>query len=233
MVGLDADHREVRLGVGAHELPAILALVRETDHDLIGAFDHVEVREHETALVEDHARTQSPLAELAASARTIGAEELLEEFLEERIVGSRLRAGGAGTAGLLDRIEIDHGGPDVLGDADETRLEAIRQAPARRGGGRGPATLDRGCPGPTTDIARAGSSDHEQDNERSREDGGFHEGSGQRILGIAQEACQGWHRHRQGPNSRSPQSEGFDEIGGPCAFEEGSSVLCKALMQIN
>ena len=55
VVGLEADHRQVRLGVGAEDLAAVFSLVGEPHGDLVGALDDVEVGEDEAALVDDDA----------------------------------------------------------------------------------------------------------------------------------------------------------------------------------
>ena len=67
LVGLEAHHRQVRLGVGAEDLAAVLALVREPDDDLIRSLDDVKVGEHEAALVEDDPGAEPGLPELRAA----------------------------------------------------------------------------------------------------------------------------------------------------------------------
>jgi hypothetical protein len=144
VVGLETDHRQVRLGIGAKDLTPVLALVGQLHRDLVSALDDVEVGEDEAAPVEDHARAQAGTAELRA-ARSLWAEELLEEFLEERIVSARLRTRRATRAGLLDGAQVDHGGAHMLGDACEARVQALGlgSCRGRPRGGSGPLTCNR------------------------------------------------------------------------------------------
>ena len=59
--------------------------------------------------------------------RALGAEELIEEILEERIVAAaRRRARPAQPLGALDGAEVHDRRPHLLRDADEALLERLR-----------------------------------------------------------------------------------------------------------
>src|SRR6185436_6032305 len=84
VVRREANDRQIRLGIGAEDLTAVFALVGEADRDLVGALDDVEIGEDEAALVDDDPGAQAGAPELGArAAGTLGAEELIEEILEE------------------------------------------------------------------------------------------------------------------------------------------------------
>ena len=92
--------------------------------DLVGALDDVEIGEDEAALVDDDPRAQPGAPELRArSAGPLGAEELIEEILEEGILAAARRgARPPARLGPLDRAEMDDRGTDLLGDTDEALL---------------------------------------------------------------------------------------------------------------
>src|SRR6185436_6801364 len=63
------------------------------------------------------------------------AEELIEEVLEERVVGTRPRDGGwTAAAGQLHGADVDHGGADALGDGDEGGLQGVGGSAGVRAG---------------------------------------------------------------------------------------------------
>ena len=134
MVGREANDGQIRLRIGAENLAAVFSFVGEADGDLVGALDDVEIGEHEPAFVDDHARPETGPAELGARAGALGAEELIEEVFEERILtAARGRARPAARLGALDGAEMDDGGANLLCDADEALLERLGD----RGTGRG------------------------------------------------------------------------------------------------
>ena len=139
VVGLELDHREVRFRVGPHDLSAVFSFVGETDQDLVRALDDVEVGEHQAALVDDDAGPETGPAELGARVGTLGAEELIEEVAEERVVVALGQVGAAPGLRALDGAEVDNRGPHLLGHVHEAHLERFgqRDAGRRLRGGRG------------------------------------------------------------------------------------------------
>ena len=122
LIGREADDRQVGFGVGAEDLSAVFSLVGEPDDDLVGALDDMEVGEDEAALVDDDAGPQAGLAKLGAGAGALGAEELVEEVPEERIVAAGRQVRLAPRLGALDGAEMHDGGTDVFRHADEALL---------------------------------------------------------------------------------------------------------------
>src|SRR5438067_13612347 len=138
MVGLEAHEREFGFWGRAQDLAAVFSLVGEADRDLSGALDAVEVRQDQSALVDDHAGAESGPPELGTRPGSLGPEELVEEVLEERIiVAAGRRARTAAGLGAFDGAEVNDRGAHLLGHADEALLERFRQrGTGRRGLGR-------------------------------------------------------------------------------------------------
>ena len=91
LVGLDAQHREIGLGVAADDLGLEPRAVGEDDGDLVGVRDHVVVGDHDAGGVDDEAGAERVDAARRAVGRLVVAalaaavlEELLEELLERR-----------------------------------------------------------------------------------------------------------------------------------------------------
>src|SRR4029078_6276848 len=64
----------------------VFSFVGETNQDLVGALDDVEVGEDQPALVDDDPGPEAGPAELGARVGSLGAEELIEEITEEGVV---------------------------------------------------------------------------------------------------------------------------------------------------
>jgi hypothetical protein len=131
---LHAQHGQVRVGVGAHQLGVELAPVGERHMDAARAHDDVHVGDDGAVGVDDHARAEARRLE-ALGPRI---QEVAEELLEERVPGEV-----EGRAPLLD---------DLLGrDVDDRRARPLDrlhdQAPPDRVGLRAGRRRDRGEPG--------------------------------------------------------------------------------------
>ena len=176
MVGREADDREIRLGIGAEDLTAVFPLVGEADRDLVGALDDMEVGEDEAALVDDDARAQPGAPELRArAAGALGAEELVEEVLEEGVLAAaRGSARPPARLGALDRAEMDDRGADLLGDTDEALLQHLGHGRSGRGLRR--RGIDRPRPGKSRvgEVAAGGGDHHGDDDEDDTQDGPAH-----------------------------------------------------------
>jgi hypothetical protein len=83
----------------------------------------VIIRENETPPIDDDARAEAGLPELLAPPGSAATEELIEEVLEERIVGSGARKDRC-TAIVrhLDRPDVDDGGTHFLCNGHERGL---------------------------------------------------------------------------------------------------------------
>ena len=130
MIGLELDQREVRFRVGSEDLSAVFSFVGEADQDLVGALDDVEVGEDQAALVDDDPGPEAGPAELGARVGSLGAEELIEEIAEERVVVALGQIGPAPGLGALDGAQVNDGRPDVLGHVDEAHLQFLGQRDA-------------------------------------------------------------------------------------------------------
>ncbi len=105
-LALQPQHREIRLGIGAHHLGLQLAVVGEGHADLVGVLDHVVVGQHDAVCGDDHARAQALLPALARHAveRELSAEEVLEEWVAKEGPARWLLTQGAGGR------DVDHRG---------------------------------------------------------------------------------------------------------------------------
>ncbi len=81
---LDLEHREVAVGIGAHDAGAGLAAVVERNLDLIGLLDHVVVGEDVALGPDDDPGTE------AGCALRLAVQLLAEETAEQRIVHQRV-----------------------------------------------------------------------------------------------------------------------------------------------
>ena len=119
---VDLEQRDIRLGVGAHQLRLERAAVGQGDGDLLRQFDHVIVGEQVAVLgVHDDAgaqRTGPP--ELRALALR---HALTEEFLEERVIeeGMRLLRLRLHLLQLARGHDVHHGRTDLLHQGRERR----------------------------------------------------------------------------------------------------------------
>src|SRR6266536_2293616 len=108
-VAMPTSERQVRFWVGAEDLTAVFSFVGQSDDDLIRPLDDMKVGEHEPALVDDDAGAEPGQAILRAGGRgAFGAEELVEEVLEERVVGAGGDTGSTLPLRALDRAEMQH-----------------------------------------------------------------------------------------------------------------------------
>ena len=133
VVGLEADEGEVGFRVGPEDLAPVFSLVGEPHRDLVGALDHVEVGEDESPLVDDDARPEAGLAELGRGVGCVGAEELIEEVVEEGIVVALRHDGAAPALRALDRAQVHDGGPQVLRHVHEAELQGLGEREAAGG----------------------------------------------------------------------------------------------------
>ena len=84
--GVDFDHGDIRLRIGADQLGLKLAIVAEVNLDIRGAVDHVVIGEDRSVGGDDHAGTEALLALCDCGLRLSLSELIAEELPEERIV---------------------------------------------------------------------------------------------------------------------------------------------------
>ena len=122
--GVDLQHRDIGVGIGADDLGGELTAVEQADGDLVGALDHMVVGEDVAILGHDEPGAAA-LLELRAPA---GLEERLHALRDARVT-LRLRVVLLGV-GCLDEHDA---GPDRFGHGGEGIAEVLQ----RRGAGNG------------------------------------------------------------------------------------------------
>ena len=141
---LDAQHRDIRARVRAHQFRANAGVVLQDHIDFISAINHVVIRDHDAFLrINDEAgpkRLRAALALLRAftlplARRAVAVEEIAEEFLK-RAARGQLRH--------FRRIRAPRARRDILGGGNihhrrqqfpRERREAFRRALLRLGWG--------------------------------------------------------------------------------------------------
>src|SRR4029078_1269041 len=93
----------------------VFSFVGETNQDLVGALDDVEVGEDQPALVDDDPGPEAGPAELGARVGSLGAEELIEEITEEGVVVTLGQVRPAPLLRPLDGSEVNDSRPHALG----------------------------------------------------------------------------------------------------------------------
>ena len=115
VIGFDLDDREIGVLIEAHHAGAVMiGIAVQCDLNLGGLVNHVVVREDETLLIHDDARTQAALR----IRRVVGRiKEAVEEILKWIVLPVR---GFAAPFGLFDHLRC--------GDIDHRRTQALRDA---------------------------------------------------------------------------------------------------------
>ena len=109
-------------------------------------------------------------------AGALGAEELIEEILEEGIVAAARRgARPPARLGALDRAEVHDGGTHLLGDTDEALLQRLGHGGCRASAFAAAASTgaDPGKPR-MGEVAAGGADHHGDDDEDDTQDGPAH-----------------------------------------------------------